>query len=106
MTIKTTRTLLILAFLFGCKPKNDIASNGQHYQRHQDYNSLKKVVDLLPMDSDTLLVKKILGEPNNMGFEYRYTVDSTGENGCTIGAVLKINNKGKITGKWLDEICE
>jgi hypothetical protein len=106
MIIKTTRTLLILAFLFGCKPKNDIASNGQHYQRHQDYNSLKKVVDLLPMDSDTLLVKKILGEPNNMGFEYRYTVDSTGENGCTIGAVLKINNKGKITGKWLDEICE
>ena len=55
---------------------------------------------------DTLFVKSILGEPINMGFDYRYLIDSVGQNGCTIGAVFHINEEGKIDQKWLDEICE
>ena len=41
-----------------------------------------------------------------MGFDYRYLVDSTGENGCVIGAVFHIGEEGKIDQKWVDEICE
>jgi hypothetical protein len=60
----------------------------------------------LPVDADTGIVKNVLGTPNDMGFEYRYNIDSVGENGCTIGAVFQINEKGQINQKWIDEICE
>ena len=79
---------------------------GQQYQKYQDYNSLNKVVELLPPDADTGLVKKILGEPIDFGFDYRYLIDSSGPGGCVIGAVFHINEYGKIDQKWLDEICE
>jgi hypothetical protein len=64
------------------------------------------VVDLLPPGSDTARVKDILGEPIDMGFDYRYTLDSVGPTGCVVGAVFHIDEQGKIDQKWLDEICE
>jgi hypothetical protein len=104
--MKIVKYLFAFALLAGCKTKSELQQLGEHYQQHQDYKSLQKVVDLMPANADTLDVKKILGQPNDMGFEYRYTVDSVGANGCTIGAVFQINDKGHITQKWIDEICE
>ena len=54
----------------------------------------------------TVQVKKILGKPIENGFDYRYLVDATGVNNCTIGAVFTIDLQRKITGRWVDEICE
>jgi hypothetical protein len=92
--------------LTGCGQKNDLQQFGKHYQEHQDFKSLQKVVELLPLNVDTTEVKKILGEPISMGFDFRYTVDSTGVNGCVLGAVFHIDDKGKISSKWTGEICE
>ncbi len=88
------------------KAGEKIKQLGQHYQNHKDYESLTKVVELMKLEVDTSYVKSILGEPIDMGFDYRYLVDSTGEKGCVIGAVFHINEKGKIDQKWVDEICE
>ena len=60
----------------------------------------------MPADADTAYVKLILGEPVDMGFEYRYTVDSTSPNGCSVGAVFHFGNKGIIDTSWVGEICE
>ncbi len=79
---------------------------GQHYQKHNDFESLKKVVELVSLEVDKEYVKSILGEPIDMGFDYRYLVDSTGVKGCAFGAVFHINEAGKIDQKWVDEICE
>ncbi|MEI6143010.1 MAG: hypothetical protein WCP85_27275 [Mariniphaga sp.] len=98
--------LIIITLTTGCGQKNDLRQYGKHYQKHQDYKSLQKVIELLPENVDTAEVKKILGEPISMGFDFRYTVDSTGVNGCVVGAVLNINNIGRISNKWSGEICE
>ncbi|MEZ5038751.1 MAG: hypothetical protein R2828_02630 [Saprospiraceae bacterium] len=95
-----------LLLWMGCKTKNEIMAAGQHFQAHQDFENLKKVVDLMPLDVDTTYVKSILGEPIDMGFDYRYLVDSIGPNGCVIGAVFHIEDAGKIDQKWIGEICE
>lgn len=60
----------------------------------------------MKLEVDTSYVKSILGEPIDMGFDYRYTVDSIGPNGCTVGAVFHIGEDGRIDQKWIDEICE
>lgn len=103
-------SLCTLFFLLGCLPKQKtgtpLQKYGQHYQQHQDYKSLQKVVDLLPPTADTAYVKNLLGKPMDMGFDYRYLLDSTGEKGCVIGAVFHINEAGKVDQKWLGEICE
>lgn len=99
-------TLLLSLLLLACSNYYKIEDYGQHYQQHQDYESLKKVLDLMPLGSDTSYVKIILGEPIDMGFDYRYLLDSTGPNNCVIGAVFHINEAGRIDQKWLDEICE
>lgn len=104
--IKTCKYLIIIALMEGCWQNNDLRQFGKHYQKHQDYKSLQKVVELLPINVDTVEVKKILGEPISMGFDFRYTVDSTGVNGCVVGAVFNIDNKGRISNKWTGEICE
>ena len=107
---KTSSKFLFGAFilasisLFSCT--NKITKYGRHYQKHNDYKSLHKVVGLMELKVDTAYVKKILGEPIDMGFDYRYLIDSTGTKGCPIGAVFHINSDGKIDQKWLDEICE
>ena len=96
--------LLVLIFLgISCSP---LKQAGKHYQKHQDYQSLVKVVELLPPGSDSAYVRKLLGEPIDMGFDFRYLVDSTGERGCTYGAVFHIDSNGKIDQQWFDEICE
>ena len=105
--MKITSLLFIFGlFLVACQPLSEVQKYGKHYQKHQDYASLAKAVDLISLGSDTSEVSAILGEPINMGFDYRYLVDSTGEKGCVIGAVFHINSEGKIDQKWIDEICE
>lgn len=99
--------LLFLSLLYySCGSNHTLEKYGKHYQKHQDYQSLKKVVDLLPLDADSSFVRKILGEPIDFGFDFRYLIDSIGPGGCVIGAVFHINEYGKIDQKWLDEICE
>lgn len=106
--MKNQIILFLLSFLFAisCNPAKDINYYGQHYQDHNDYLSLSKVVELMDLDVDTSYVQSILGEPLDMGFDYRYLVDSTGSKNCVIGAVFHINDKGQIDQKWIDEICE
>lgn len=96
---------MLLSLLIACAEKPEIETYGQHYQKHKDYKSLEKVVGLMKLNVDTTYVQKILGEPLDMGFDYRYLVDSTGVKGCSIGAVFHIS-EGKIDDKWIDEICE
>lgn len=104
---KTTKYLLLALLLsFSCSQKAGIEEYGKHYQSHNDYKSLSKVVELMDLGVDTVYVKSILGKPTSMGFDFRYLIDSVGPNGCAIGAVFHINEKGKIDQKWLDEICE
>jgi hypothetical protein len=98
--------IIIVALLTSCAPKNAIFEYGQHYQKNKDFKSLVKAVDLMPKDITTQQVKRILGEPIDNGFDYRYLVDSTGVNNCSVGAVFNIDNQGKITNRWIDEICE
>jgi hypothetical protein len=104
--MKLSKYIIAFTLLAGCKSKRELQEFGLLYQQHRDYKSLQKVVELLPANADTLLVKEILGQPNDMGFEYRYTIDSAGANGCIIGAIFKMDDKGEITQKWIDEICE
>lgn len=80
--------------------------HGKHYQSDQDYTSLAKVVELLELGTDTSTLRQILGEPIDMGFDYRYLLDSVGPQDCVVGAVFHIDENGKIDQKWLDEICE
>lgn len=98
-------TLLFL-LVFQCKSLSDLEAYGLVYQQNQTYESLKQVVDLFELGVDTTQVKAILGEPIDMGFDYRYLIDSVGPNGCVIGAVFHIDEAGKIDQKWIDEICE
>lgn len=79
---------------------------GATYQKTKDIESLKMIVQEMPADVDTGFVKKILGAPIDMGFDYRYLTNLTGENGCIIGAVFHIDATGKIDDKWVGEICE
>ena len=96
----------IVLLAMGCSPMAKIKSHGQHYQKHKDYESLNKVVESMKLGVDTSYVKSILGEPIDMGFDYRYLIDSVGPNGCSVGAVFHIGSDGKIDQKWIDEICE
>ncbi|PSR12902.1 MAG: hypothetical protein C7N36_10095 [Bacteroidetes bacterium] len=97
---------LLLFMCLACQQKSSLEKYGQHYQQHQDYESLSKVVELLPLDTDTSYVRRLLGEPIDMGFDFRYLIDSVGPNGCVIGAVFHISETGKTDQQWLDEICE
>ena len=103
---KQIKYLFVLALFSGCSSKEAVFIYGKQYQKNKDFKSLVKSVDLMPKDITTQQVKKILGEPIDNGFDYRYLVDSTGVNNCTIGAVFTIDLQGKITKRWVDEICE
>ncbi|WP_143473286.1 hypothetical protein [Flavilitoribacter nigricans] len=89
-----------------CSNVTTLIAAGKHYQEYQDYRSLQKVVDMIELGADTALVRDVLGEPIDMGFDYRYTLDSVGPKGCVVGAVFHIDEQGKIDQKWIDEICE
>ena len=103
--MKKIITLALLIWIIGCT-HSEVEVLGKHYQQHGDVESLRKVVDLLPLGTDTAYIRQVLGEPIDMGFDFRYLVDSTGINGCAVGAVFHIGEGGKIDQKWLDEICE
>lgn len=104
---KVFKIFAALALLLAsCEQVPEIEKHGEHYQKHKDFYSLHMVLELLPEDIDTGLVKNLLGDPIDMGFDYRYLIDSTGEKGCAVGAVFHIDENGKIDDKWLDEICE
>lgn len=105
-TTNSLRYIPIILFFIACTGLSSIQKSGKHYQKHQDYSSLQKVVDRISLYSDTSLVKEILGEPIDMGFDYRYLLDSTNESGCVVGAVFHINDDGKIDQKWIGPICE
>ncbi len=102
----STYLIFLSFFLIACPQQSEIERLGKHYQKQNDFYSLNRVVELMPMDADTAYVRAILGEPIDMGFDFRYLIDSTGQNGCVMGAVFHINEAGKIDQKWLDEICE
>ncbi len=96
--------MLLTALLIACQ--SELERLGNTYQETQDYESLSRAVDLIELGSDTAFVRSILGEPIDMGFDFRYLVDSTGPNGCVIGAVFHIDDNGKVDQKWIDEVCE
>jgi hypothetical protein len=89
-----------------CNQESAIEKYGKHYQAHHDFYSLNKVVELMEPGQDTSYVKHILGEPIDMGFDYRYLVDSIGENKCAVGAVFHIDEAGRVDQQWTGEICE
>ena len=99
-------SIFIFFAIAACKQETDVERFGKHFQQHHDYNSLNKVLDLMASDIDTSYVKEILGDPIEMGFDYRYLLDSTGPNGCVVGAVFHIDDAGGIDQKWIGEICE
>lgn len=98
--------LFLLALFSGCAPKEDFVKYGHHYKKYKDYKSLVKAVVLMPTAITKAQVKRILGEPIDNGFDYRYLTDSISPNKCPVGAVFNIDLQGKITGRWIDEICE
>jgi hypothetical protein len=85
---------------------NPIERHGLHYQEHQDYFSLNQVVELMTEKADTAYVRSILGEPIDMGFDYRYLVDSVSPENCAVGAVFHIDEEGSIDDRWTGDICE
>lgn len=107
-TMKNQISLLFILLLLAssCHSTKSIKYYDKHYQSNKDYSSLSKVVELMDLTVDTSYVKSILGEPIDMGFDYRYLVDSIGSNNCLIGAVFHIDENGQIDQKWIDEICE
>lgn len=104
--LQTLKYIFLFALIYSCTPKSEMEKYGRHYQKHNDYKSLVEAVKLMPANITPNEVKGILGEPIDNGFDYRYLVDSIGVNNCTIGAVFNIDQEGKITNKWIDEICE
>lgn len=103
------RTLLfwVATLLLGCTAGNHpVGKHAKHYRKHGDAPSLAKVVEWVPLGTDTADVRRLLGEPIDMGFDFRYLIDSTGETGCQVGAVFHIDDQGKIDDKWIGEICE
>lgn len=98
--------LLIVLLFSSCGANDELAKLGKVYQKQKDYKSLAKAVAMMPADITTSQVKKILGEPIDNGFDYRFLTDSISPNQCPVGAVFNIDNQGKITHRWVDEICE
>lgn len=99
-------TLLMTACTTATDESLSLSEKGAAYQQTQSFEALQYVVDNLPEGSDTSFVKAILGEPIDMGFDYRYLVDSIGPNGCVMGAVFHIGDQGTIDQQWTGEICE
>ena len=103
---KILSVVYLVLSTFSCQGPNELEKLGQHYQNFKDYESLEKVVEIIDLNVDTSFVRDILGDPIDMGFDFRYLIDSVGEKGCVIGAVFHINEQGEIDQKWIDEICE
>lgn len=99
--------ICLVAWVFaGCNSAKRLETYAQHYRTHQDFKRLEKVVETMKMGTDTAAVRRLLGDPIDMGFDFRYLVDSVGPNGCVIGAVFHIGERGLVDQKWVGEICE
>ena len=86
--------------------QSELQKLGKQYQKNGDFQSLEKALTLLQTETDTAAIIKILGEPIDMGFDFRYLTEKTGENDCVIGAVFHIDEFGKVDDRWIGEICE
>lgn len=95
--------LFLFLMLTGCSPLHQAAAS---YRRVQDSASLKRFLELAPKDMDTAMVRKYLGEPIDMGFDYRYLSEELSDEGCAMGAVFHIGENGKIGDRWYGAICE
>ena len=102
------RNLVCAAFLLisllACQ--SEVEKYGQLYQQKGDLANLEKALSFLQTETDTAVIKSILGEPIDMGFDYRYLTEQVGENKCVIGAVFHIDENGQIDDRWIGEICE
>lgn len=98
--------LVVAAILVWLNQSTGIEDHADHYKEHQDYFSLNKVVELIDDDVDTAYVKSLLGEPIDMGFDYRYLVDSVSPENCAVGAVFHIDEQGRVDDRWTGNICE
>ena len=97
----------VLLLCAACQQEPSLEDYGQRYQaNNKDLESLQMVVNRLEYGEDTAVVRAILGEPIDFGFDYRYLLDSIGPNGCAVGAVFHIDDEGKIGERWIGEICE
>lgn len=99
-------TIFVLLTLPACQKMSEIERHAKHYQEHQDYFSLNQVVELMPAEVDTTYVRSLLGEPIDMGFDYRYLVDSVSPENCAVGAVFHLDEQGQIDDHWTGNICE
>lgn len=106
---KVISVLFFILLLAACTepvPESPLERAAKSYRQQGDAASLQRVIDLLEPEADTARVRELLGEPIDMGFDYRYLLDSTGENGCVVGAVFHVGEGGLIDQKWIGEICE
>lgn len=97
------------ALLSGCSrpDSSPLKALGGRFQSDRDANSLQRVVESWPEAADTSLLRQVLGPPDaDMGFDYRYLLDSIGPGGCVVGAVFHINEFGLVDQQWIGEICE
>ena len=101
---KQSLLFIITITLLGCQ--TELQKLGNRYQKNGDFQSLEKAIALLQTETDTANIRKILGEPIDMGFDFRYLTEKTGENNCVIGAVFHIDEFGKVDDRWIGEICE
>ncbi|HHB78030.1 MAG TPA: hypothetical protein ENK85_02205 [Saprospiraceae bacterium] len=103
------KTLLITLsfFLVGtCTSKPKSPDPAAHYRAHGDIASLQAAFQLIPEKADTTILKNILGEGANFGFDYRYYSDSIGPKGCPVAAVFWIDQNGQVTNREIFEVCE
>ena len=103
---KMTWFCFAVLLLAGCSYSKRLEKYAHHYRTHNDLRSLEKLVETMKMGTDTASLRQLLGDPIDMGFDFRYLVDSVGPSGCVIGAVFHIGEQGRIDQKWVGEICE
>ncbi len=88
---KLILALLLTLFIIACDSTQSLQQQARKFQQHQEYKYLQQVMTLLPENIDTTYVKNLLGEPIDMGFDYRYVTDSVSPQGCAVGAVFHID---------------
>jgi hypothetical protein len=98
--MKTVLSLLLAFVLLA-----PVRCHARHYRQHHDFRSLSKVTELIKPGVDTSYVRKILGAPVDMGFEYRYLTDSVSADNCPVGAAFSIDN-GIVTNIFIVAFCE
>lgn len=103
---KLLLALLLILCIIACNSTQPLQQHVRKFKQSKDYQHLQQLMALLPEKMDTSYMKKLLGEPIDMGFDYRYLTDSISPKGCAVGAVFHINEYGQIDDRWLDEICE